>query len=1624
MIKLVWQPTWFDLAGRQVSHSQVPESGLLRDALPAAALADLQDLQLARNGVRLRVDDLDTEPVADGDIVWAARVPGGIETVGLIIISFLANIVAGALVPKLKQPREREDNSSPTYGWRGIESNRGEGAPIPVVFGRIRAGGQIINEFFEQRRHAAANADYYVQLSFGEGPIHSIAGVEADTPADEPRFAGIPSRPIPAGIQVNGLTGDTLEGVEAHIRLGTNEQEPSPGFEFTATPISVDTPLQQNAWTSTFTHNPVIQLTDSQAVQDAAWDAFGVTVDLNADLFDAARLHLELPAGLSFQASNGPIYPARVRVICRYQELTEGGSPITTGGQFNDGWVRLPDDSIYTKQFGAFGVDLTIPFHDPATYTAPSYGKSLGIAPGASPGNCVVASPTLPAAWVDAALVTEMSGEVWAEFDQLDFDSGNPSHTHVADHVLFQQTPGTAKGFRFAVRKRTFQSAPGVTADYWVPTFELSGTVPIHELTTSSFTTGTGLPTVRIAQSDRHHYAWTYKANVDGTKDRLRIFVDGELVWELIASLNLRYSDEDIQVGRDPLESQSMQGRLDEFRLLHREMTISEVRQSYNYGRGIAGDATIPGLVCGLNFNDNSTSVAADYSPFGNDAALTGSAGSTLSEGFVLTVPGNTRKRSRWRLQVMRNNLDSIDQFVQDDIELASVDGLIDEAFSYPNSPRLDLRIEASEQISGSAPDVSAVVEGYLLHTWDGTSEDLPVFEQRYSRNPAWCAATWALARRFGLGDQFKPADIDVASLKEWADYCDELVYDRRGDRRQGNLASGSLPEYTNMVFRESLAGAPEYDGRGQILITFGATPPPEHWEVGGYIGWYGEAVATGHVDSNVGDTGGYEILYIGEQSGVWSVSVAWDRLDEGTPWDHDTSLDTNSTVGVPYKGTMEGRERRFTYDAVHDQDDDAWDVLLGICAVGRAAPILEGQRLRFFVDKPREHVAVIGMGQILEGSFEMEYLSLKDRPNQLAMQFLDEDLNYEQSLARLAHPSISATTDSSAVREETVHGRGIVRRSQALRHLKLELNENELITRKGKFECATDAIHFLVGDVVQLSHDLVLWGESGRLANLTDQSEVFLDRTITVEAATTYYLQVRNDRNGEWSRATVDVATLGTGTHPAGTPIPLSPGLPFVPQGRAPYVWYADGEEFYATITAVRLLEDLKVEVSWSEYVPELHDDTIDDLPPATGTVTEPSSELALTQPPPEPLAVRAEEVSLTRRDGSEVPGIRVSWGSSDDGARRTGSWVVWYRVVDEGAERPVWDGSVIVDSTARTTEIELPSASSGSSYAVAVQPVSHGGSKRPAEQCPQARLVVQLDGLRPQPVTNLQASFVDDQVVYSWDLPETGPNLVVEARRGGWLLGQRVFTSPPGSINFGPTSNWSEGTLYVRTRSASGHYSEPVMLELSTADLDVDADLVALGNMSDEWSGYEDGWVDDGDDTAPNAFLTNLARQSDGSLAFDGSGLVGVYTTPDPTVDVPVSARELYLEACAEATQVAPLTWEDADFAWGSSFASALTWEGLAHSAARAAAPVRLVVEVRLTLDGTSDTWTNWRPFQPAKVIAAGAQFRIRAIRQDDGVDCRITGFQTQVRGARPSLYDRTPQELFLRRELETYG
>jgi len=144
------------------------------------------------------------------------------------------------------------------------------------------------------------------------------------------------------------------------------------------------------------------------------------------------------------------------------------------------------------------------------------------------------------------------------------------------------------------------------------------------------------------------------------------------------------------------------------------------------------------------------------------------------------------------------------------DMSLAYVIEIRTDDLAYPNTAKLGIKALATNQISGSTPNVTCVVKGRKVEvpkvmydgeevawedyywnedeeeyrlldgdascTWDGET-----WVERYSANPVWCIRDLLTNARFGLGDHISTTQVDRDSLLAVSRYCEEKVSDGEG---------------------------------------------------------------------------------------------------------------------------------------------------------------------------------------------------------------------------------------------------------------------------------------------------------------------------------------------------------------------------------------------------------------------------------------------------------------------------------------------------------------------------------------------------------------------------------------------------------------------------------------------------------------------------------------------------------------------------------------------------------------------------------------------------------------------------------------------------------------------------
>ena len=429
---------------------------------------------------------------------------------------------------------------------------------------------------------------------------------------------------------------------------------------------------------------------------------------------------------------------------------------------------------------------------------------------------------------------------------------------------------------------------------------------------------------------------------------------------------------------------------------------------------------------------------------------------------------------------------------------------MLSEQFVYPNSPLLGIEIDATEQLNGGTPTVTAVNGQRPGMIWDGQSTSLPALRKAYTKNPAWLALGLILDRRVGLGQFYHSTSPILPSFLEWANYCDEITYD--GTRRIQVDNAGAVGTHADLFYtavQNDETGAV----RGSIIFQVSALDEdtlPATWREGRFLrltGWPTDATPGVNVDPNTVEGEGYEIFDVSLIQGDWRVSCYWDRLEEGDL--HTTGSSLNGAIGDTTTidgGIVAGASRRFEFNGVFDRRGRAWDSLLEVCAVGRATPIPTGSAIRMRFAAPRSPVGVITPGLIIEDTFRVDYASPRTRENALTLNILDAQQEYEPVPIAVRDPSLDTESNQSFIRQGNRQLFGVTDAGQAERHGNYILNVHRLQRRSGSFSANVATLPNEVGDVLRVTSDVLPRGKGGTVAansasnnlGMTDDREAF----------------------------------------------------------------------------------------------------------------------------------------------------------------------------------------------------------------------------------------------------------------------------------------------------------------------------------------------------------------------------------------------------------------------------------------------------------------------------------------------------------------------------------------------------
>lgn len=209
--------------------------------------------------------------------------------------------------------------------------------------------------------------------------------------------------------------------------------------------------------------------------------------------------------------------------------------------------------------------------------------------------------------------------------------------------------------------------------------------------------------------------------------------------------------------------------------------------------------------------------------------------------------------------------------------------------------------------------------------------------------------------------------------------------------------------------------------------------------------------------------------------------------------------------------------EPKFQLDFYLDQQQPLLDLLNDVLGTCRASVVLSGNKWRAVMDRSATPVQLFNMGNIIQGSMQIQYRSDKARINAFDGQFIDRAKDYETDTVTVCIDKTGAfkTVDEMAALGITLRRRqsampGVTRLTQAVREIRFRLKSIYALRRIVGFGAFTDSILAEAGDVVNIAHDLPQWGYSGRVMDGSTASIIMFDREVPFSAGTTYQVACR----------------------------------------------------------------------------------------------------------------------------------------------------------------------------------------------------------------------------------------------------------------------------------------------------------------------------------------------------------------------------------------------------------------------------------------------------------------------------------------------------------------------------------
>jgi predicted phage tail protein len=229
------------------------------------------------------------------------------------------------------------------------------------------------------------------------------------------------------------------------------------------------------------------------------------------------------------------------------------------------------------------------------------------------------------------------------------------------------------------------------------------------------------------------------------------------------------------------------------------------------------------------------------------------------------------------------------------------------------------------------------------------------------------------------------------------------------------------------------------------------------------------------------------------------SSNPAWIALDMLTHTRYGGQLDESRIDLEQFKDWAKHCvDQSLQFNGVFDSKMTMWDALQYVCRLGHAQLVNIGTRWGVAIERADTPMMMFGSGNIVEGSFKLNWLPLTERANEVEVTFFDSADGYKQKTIKTYDPAILNNGRPQRNAQFTLFG--CTSELTAVKEGFLALNLNRYVTQTCEFDTPIEALACTVGSLVYVQHDMPVWASSGRLAAGSTTTSLNLDRAIDLD--------------------------------------------------------------------------------------------------------------------------------------------------------------------------------------------------------------------------------------------------------------------------------------------------------------------------------------------------------------------------------------------------------------------------------------------------------------------------------------------------------------------------------------------